>query len=200
MAAVSGNCRVKRALLNVWLTLARVRRRRTIGIVVGSNSAVRYDRISAVPECNIQIGRDCIINGNIIFERAGASVECGDRCYIGASHLICAERIVLGSDVVISWGVTIVDHNSHAIEWHLRSEDVLDWKLGTKNWEHVKVMPVELGDRVWIGFNATILKGVRIGEGAIVAAGSVVTKDVQPFTIVGGNPARVIRNIARFES
>jgi maltose O-acetyltransferase len=52
--------------------------------------------------------------------------------------------------------------------------------------------PVKIGDRVWIGYRAIVLPGVSIGEGAVVAAGSVVTKDVVPFTIVGGNPAREI--------
>lgn len=52
--------------------------------------------------------------------------------------------------------------------------------------------PVTIGDRVWIGFGALVLPGVTIGEGAVVAAGAVVTKDVAPYTIVGGNPARPI--------
>lgn len=55
--------------------------------------------------------------------------------------------------------------------------------------------PIAIGKRVWIGANATVLPGVRIGDGAVVAAGAVVTKDVLPCTIVGGNPARIIRKI-----
>ena len=55
--------------------------------------------------------------------------------------------------------------------------------------------PVAIGNNVWIGCKAIILKGVTIGEGAVVAAGSVVTKDVAPFTLVAGNPARVIREV-----
>ena len=53
--------------------------------------------------------------------------------------------------------------------------------------------------KVWIGFNAIILKGVTIGEGAVVGAGSVVTKDVLPWTVVAGNPARLIREISENE-
>ena len=101
---------------------------------------------------------------------------------------------------MISWGVTIVDHNSHAINWSGRKNDVLDWRHGIKRWEQVAVAPVHLRRRCWIGFNAIILKGVTVGEGSIVGAGSVVTKDVPPYTIVAGNPARVIRSLSGSES
>lgn len=55
--------------------------------------------------------------------------------------------------------------------------------------------PVHIGKRAWIGAGATILPGVTIGDNAVVGAGSVVTKDVEPDTIVAGNPARLIRRI-----
>ncbi|MFN7691728.1 MAG: DapH/DapD/GlmU-related protein, partial [Bacteroidota bacterium] len=56
--------------------------------------------------------------------------------------------------------------------------------------------PIVIHDKVWISFNAIILKGVTIGEGAVVAAGSVVTKDVAPYTMVAGNPAKFIKNVS----
>ncbi|MEI7431602.1 MAG: acyltransferase, partial [Betaproteobacteria bacterium] len=127
-------------------------------------------------------------------------VAIGDRSYIGASHFVCHSRIDIGDDVIISWGVTIVDHNSHSLDWRKRNTDVLLWLQRKKDWVGVKVAPVVIKDRVWIGFGASILKGVTLGEGAVVAAGSVVTKDVPAFTVVGGNPARVIRCMAVDES
>lgn len=141
---------------------------------------------------NISIGRNNILNCRFSFDRNDAQIIIGSRCYIGASHLVTAERITLGDDVVISWGVTIVDHNSHSVDVDIRSQDVLDWKKGKKNWTDIKVKSVEIGDKAWIGFNAIILKGVKIGEGAIIGAGAVVTKDVPNYAIVGGNPAKVI--------
>ncbi|MBD2129908.1 acyltransferase [Microcoleus sp. FACHB-1] len=113
--------------------------------------------------------------------------------------LIAAQRINIGDDVLIAGGVTIVDHNAHSLSFSQRSEDVVNWKIGKKDWTNVKIAPVTISNKVWIGFNSIILKGVRIGEGAVVGAGSVVTKDVPAWTVVAGNPARVIREIAEDE-
>jgi acetyltransferase-like isoleucine patch superfamily enzyme len=187
---------MKRLLWSIWNHFSRMRCQRSVTFRIGDNSTLRYDRIRPTSGCRISIGRDCIINTRIAFDRDGAAFECGDRCYIGASHLVSAQQITLGDDVVISWGVTIVDHNSHAIDWAQRANDVLDWGRGEKNWNNVKIAPVRIHDKAWIGFNAIILKGVTVGEGAIVAAGSVVTKDVLPYCVVAGNPARVIRTLS----
>ncbi|NVO02172.1 MAG: hypothetical protein HXX09_05670 [Bacteroidetes bacterium] len=72
----------------------------------------------------------------------------------------------------------------------------MQYKAGIrKEKENIITAPIIINDFVWINFNAIILKGVTIGEGAIIAAGAVVTKDVPPFTLVGGNPARVIKQL-----
>jgi len=104
---------------------------------------------------------------------------------------------------MFSWGCTVVDNNSHSIKWSEREMDVLDWKKGLdenrighyKDWSNVKEDEVIIKDKAWIGFNVTILKGVTIGEGSIVGAGSVVTKDVPDWTIVAGNPSKIIKEI-----
>ena len=64
-----------------------------------------------------------------------------------------------------------------------------------KDWSNVKSKPIKICDKVWIGFNAIVLKGVTIGNGAIIGAGAVVTKNVEPNCIIAGNPAVVIKKI-----
>lgn len=149
--------------------------------------------------CSLAVGDRSMIECDVTFERDNARVRIGERTFIGRSHLVASHQIVIGSDVLISWNVTIVDHNSHSVRFSERSQDVLDWRVNKKDWSHVVTSPVTVGDKSWIGFNSIILKGVTIGEGAVVGAGSVVTKDVAPWTIVAGNPARLIREIPESE-
>lgn len=161
---------------------------------------------SSIGMMNIQTKKNCVINideysqveGSISFDKENATVSIGKRAFVNAS-LIAAQKIEIGDDVLISWGVTIVDHNSHSISFSDRAEDVRNWRSGKKDWTHVKIAPIKISNKVWIGFNSIILKGVTIGEGSVVGAGSVVTKDVPAWTIVGGNPAHIIREIPENE-
>jgi len=107
-----------------------------------------------------------------------------------------AERVEIGDDVMISWGVTIVDHNSHSLLARERIADVELWLRGAKQWTGVKIDPVQICNRAWLGFNVAVLPGVTIGEGAIIGACSVVTRSVPQWTIAVGNPARVLRELA----
>lgn len=166
---------------------------------IGLNSKVAFRKIVTYSNCELKIGEGSIVESSIVFDKDYAKLEVGNRTFIGVSNIICANNIKIGSDVLISWGCTIVDHNSHAIEFKKRSEDVANWMMSKKNWDAVKTAPIIIENKAWLGFNVIILKGVTIGEGAVVAAGSVVTKDVPAYTIVGGNPARVIREITMDE-
>jgi acetyltransferase-like isoleucine patch superfamily enzyme len=164
---------------------------------IGKGTSVRWSRIRVPKGARLLIGSGGIVNAKFSFETSSGSIKIGDRCYIGRSQLICLRSIELGNDVVISWGATIVDHNSHSTEWEHRKFDVVRQTKGLKDWDHVIHAPIVIQDRVWIGFNAVILKGVTLGQGSIVAAGAVVTKDVPPYAIVAGNPARVVRQMCR---
>lgn len=164
-------------------------------VATGARSKINWLRLGASGGGSIVVGDDTILHVKISFDAPTGRIVIGDRCYVGQSHIVCHTAVTLGDDVVISWGTTIVDHNSHSVDWQHRKNDVLDWAKGRKDWSNVKIAPVVIHDRVWIGFNAIILKGVSIGEGAVVAAGAVVTKDVPPYTVVAGNPARVIKTL-----
>lgn len=172
--------------------------------ILGETFEVRLEEPQA-GKCYVKCGDDNILYSKIIFERKSGSVTIGDRCHLGGgTSIISVNSVEIGSDVIISWGVTIYDHNSHSIYWEERKSDVLLEKkalcgnrnlLENKNWDVVVSKPIRIEDKVWIGFGASIMKGVTIGEGAVVAANSVVVKDVPPYTIVGGNPARIIKRI-----
>jgi acetyltransferase-like isoleucine patch superfamily enzyme len=165
------------------------------GVNIHSMAKVNYRGVRLHDDCSLEIGEGSIVDGSLVCERDGACIVIGRNTFIGGSLIASASRIEVGDDVLISWGCNIVDHNSHAIGWAQRKQDVRDWYHGIKDWTHVVVKPVRICDRAWIGLNVIVLKGVEIGEGAVVAAGSVVTKSIPPWSIAAGNPAKVIREI-----
>jgi acetyltransferase-like isoleucine patch superfamily enzyme len=165
-------------------------------VKIDATAKVNFRGVKFRSGCSLEIGAGSIVEANLITEIEGASIVIGQNTFISGSSLIdSAARIEVGDDVLISWGCTVSDHNSHAIRWAQRKDDVKDWYKGKKDWTHVKISPVRIGNKSWVGQNVIILKGVEIGEGAIVAAGSVVVKSIPAWTIVGGNPARVIREL-----
>ncbi|MCB0501083.1 MAG: acyltransferase [Bacteroidetes bacterium] len=166
-------------------------------ITKDTNLIVRKEKTSAF----FAVGDNSIVQGNFIFENENGTIAIGNRSFIGGGNFISINNITIGNDVMFSWGCTVMDNDAHSLSWEHRKADVKDWKRGIdenkigyyKNWVNVCSKPIVIKDKAWIGFNVIILKGVTIGEGAIVAAGSVITKDVPDFTIVAGNPARVIK-------
>ncbi|HEX6348730.1 MAG TPA: DapH/DapD/GlmU-related protein [Candidatus Dormibacteraeota bacterium] len=109
----------------------------------------------------------------------GAKLEIGDRTYLNYGLDLAVTRLVsIGADCLIGNHVTITDNSFHEL---------------TERSRRPSGQPIRIEDGVWIGNRAVILPGVRIGAGAVVGAGSVVTRDVPPGSVVAGNPARVIR-------
>jgi galactoside O-acetyltransferase len=156
--------------------------------------------------CYVRIGRQGFVNAQITFESAQGSVTLGDRVYCGAgTSIISRAGVTIGNDVTMAWGVVIYDHNSHSFDWRQRARVVEHFyaSYGTPecfeklDWTDVKSAPIVIQDRVWLGFNVVVLKGVTIGEGAVVGAGSVVAMDVEPYSVVAGNPARVVKRLER---
>lgn len=155
----------------------------------------------------VEIGRDSMLNCNLIFESDKGKIKIGNRTFINSgTQLISRNSIEIGDDVTIAWGCTIYDHNSHSLEYKERIKDIAqqikDYNNGldfiqNKNWDVVKSGPIKICDKAWLGFNVVVLNGVTIGEGAIVGACSVVREDVEPFTVVAGNPARKIKDLKK---
>ena len=153
--------------------LARVAERCGDRVVVEAGMAM-----SMRPGAKLRLGEDVYL-----FPRVGlhlidekAVLEIGDRTYLNRrTEIVARDEVVVGADCAISWDVVITDSDEH-------------WQDGVP-----MIQPVHIGDHVWIGARAVVLKGVAIGDGAIVAAGAVVVDDVPPRALAAGVPARVVR-------
>ncbi|CAN1212237.1 Putative acetyltransferase [Tumidithrix helvetica PCC 7403] len=149
----------------------------------------------------IEIGEFSHIKGELLTFGHNGKIKIGKYCYLGEqSRIWSAQEILIGDRVLISHNVNIFDNDTHPISAKARHEQFK--QIITV--DHPKVIslrekPILICDDALIGCMVIILKGVTIGEGAIVGAGSVVTKDVPAWTIVAGNPARVIREIREDE-
>lgn len=118
---------------------------------------------------------------NFYLDAPGAKILIGDNTYINRrTEIMAKESVSIGRGCAISWDVVITDTDYHQLE-------------GT-----ISTKPIVIGDEVWIGCKSIVLKGVTIGNGAVVAAGSVVTKDVEPYTLVAGIPAKVVKKDVRW--
>jgi acetyltransferase-like isoleucine patch superfamily enzyme len=162
------------------------------------SAQLNVGRIKLKNGCKVVVGESSIVDSSIMFDRENAVVVIGKRVFFNG-RIVAAQQVEIGDDVMVSWGVTLVDHNSHSLAFSQRSQDVLNVWAGTKDWDNVKISPIKIESKVWIGFDAIILKGVTIGEGSVVGAGAVIAKDVPPWTVVAGNPARVIKEIPENE-
>jgi len=146
-------------------------------------------------ECILKMSEGSVlkVNGNFNFwygstlkVQKNAKLTLGSGYLNSGSVIVCRTSITLGSNVIVAPNCYIIDSDFHRI---------LDKNLEVLNPD----APILIGDNVWIGQGCTILKGVTIGPGAVVAARSVVTQDVPPGSLVAGNPAKVIRNNVKWK-
>ena len=124
------------------------------------------------------------VGDNVIFESGSelltwkdGTIKMGNSVYCNGAIISSTASIEIGNNVVMSGYVLIIDHDGYGLDGNPASE-----------------RPVKIGNHVWIGMRAVILKGVTVGDNSVVGASAVVTNDVEPNTIVAGNPARKIRN------
>lgn len=151
-----------------------------------------FKRFRSTRDPALVIGRRSVMDGVLFNLGTDGFVEIGDDCWFRDAYIICEGEVRIGHRVVIGWHATIVDCDFHPLEPTERIKDAIALSPLGEGVERPAILPrhVVIENDVWIGPNATILKGVCIGAGAVVSPGAVVTGDVAPGTKVIGNPAR----------
>jgi acetyltransferase-like isoleucine patch superfamily enzyme len=155
------------------LAFKRFRSRKPNGLVIGAHSTmdgVHFD----------------------VGERGRVAI--GDFCCFTSAILLCELEVTIGSFVAIGWNVTIADSDFHPLDPAQRIADAIACSPLGRGRSRPKVLrlPVVIEDDVWIGPNAAVLKGVRVGAGAWIEAGALVTRDVPRRARLMGNPAQII--------
>jgi acetyltransferase-like isoleucine patch superfamily enzyme len=156
-----------------------------MGMTIGAGT--RMSRILVTWPHRVSLGKRVSLEHDIYFNAAGAhasgiAISLGDGTFVGSGcEFNAIQGISIGANCLIASGCRFIDHN-HGIQTGQPMK--LQEEISS---------PIQVGADVWIGANCIVLKGVSIGDGAIVAAGSVVTKSVAPYTIVAGVPANFIR-------
>ena len=157
---------------------------------VGSNSDLFCRIDKRHKESNIHIGKNCLLNGRLVTETDQSKIIINDNVFIGGKTIIdCKDEVMIEDNVLISYECIIADHDSHSLNANKRENDLHKFKNNMMSWHDVISKKITIKKNAWVCTRSIILKGVTIGEGAIVAAGSVVTSDVDNYTLVAGNPA-----------
>jgi acetyltransferase-like isoleucine patch superfamily enzyme len=145
----------------------------------------------------IAIGAHSVIRGELMTLAHGGEIRIGEWCYVGeGTRIWSAGSIEIGNRVLISHSVNVFDNLSHPLDAAARHQQIRQiFKRGHPIDISLDENPVKICDDAWIGAGAMVLRGVTVGEGGIVAAGSVVTRDVLPYSIVAGNPAEFVRKL-----
>ncbi|MBU1325367.1 MAG: acyltransferase [Alphaproteobacteria bacterium] len=145
----------------------------------------------------IKIGSNSIVAGELFVFAHGGRIIVGSWCFIGEfARVWSGSQVTIGDRVLISHGVNIMDNLTHPLLPKARHAQFRAiYEGGHPRVVELDDKPINICDDAWVGAGAIILRGVTIGEGAVVAAGAVVTKDVAPYTVVAGNPARPIKTL-----
>ncbi|MCK9627581.1 MAG: acyltransferase [Bacteroidales bacterium] len=186
------NDRLKHFVLNLLINPVRTRPRlwlrmlRPLYIKKGSRSVLCSSaRKDIVPFNKFIIGRNSVVEDYATVNNMVGNIEIGDNTRIGIGNVIIGP-VSIGSNVNLAQNVTVsgLDHNYEDVNSSIASQGV-------------STSQIVIEDDVWVGANSVITKGIRIGTHSVVAACSLVNKDVPPFSIVGGNPARLLKQYSK---
>jgi acetyltransferase-like isoleucine patch superfamily enzyme len=146
----------------------------------------------------LRLGRAASVYLGTMFDLGQrGSVLIGDYALVLGAWIMCDSSVEIGDYALISWNVVLMDSYRLPLDPAKRRRELrrLPYRSSRRIGAQVPARPIRVGANVWIGFDSCVLPGVSIGEGSIVGARSVVDQDVEPYTIVGGNPARLIRRL-----
>jgi acetyltransferase-like isoleucine patch superfamily enzyme len=169
--------------------------------VIGLNTIITGDhafkRFLSSRGDALSIGSHCTLDGVHFAVGGDGRVQIGDYCYFTNAVLLCELELRIGSYVVIGWNASIADSDFHPIAPAQRIADAIACSplSGGRKRPEILRRPVIIEDDVWIGPNATILKGVRVGAGAFIEAGALITQDVPSRARVMGNPATIVGEV-----
>lgn len=168
---------------------------------LGRNTLVRgelaFKRFHSQKNPALTIGENSTLDGVHFALGENATASIGDYCCFSNAVLLCELELRIGDYVVIGWNATIADTDFHPLSPAQRIADAIACSPLNEGRSRppIAAKAVVIEDDVWIGPSATILKGVRIGAGAFIEPGALVTRDVPPRSRVQGNPAQVIGKV-----
>lgn len=176
-----------------WVYVSNLRLKKE----VRKGGGIIKDKVKVRIDGHIKIGKKVFIHSNGIdsnnrsqlFVSNGSTFSIGNHSGFTSASINCTCGITIGNYVKIGAGCLFLDTDFHASDWKLRCNPKTDGI-------NAKSAPIVVDDHVFIGARSIICKGVHIGEHSVIASGSVVVKDIPANCIAGGNPCKVIKNLA----
>jgi len=171
---------------------------RSSKIKISKPVIINYRALNLAKKITLIVGKYSRIDGLLHCQKSEAKLIIGENCFVGGrTNIVSTSEILIGDNTLISHDCYIIDTDGHSMDAQLRRHDIPNRWKGFKDWGTVISSPISIGEDVWIGPHSIVLKGVNIGRGAVVAAGSVITKDVKSYTLVAGVPAKKIKELDR---
>jgi acetyltransferase-like isoleucine patch superfamily enzyme len=169
-----------------------------LNMEVGENTVIDssscFKKFFSKKPLGLKLGKNITLQSPALATEEDGYIEIGDYSYISGAAIISSAKIIIGKYVFIAGGVTIVDSDFHPHDPGARLRDTIAISPAGKNKlsrPTFEVAPVIIEDDVWIGYNATILKGVTIGRGSVIQPGAVILRNIPAGSMVSGNPAQV---------